>query len=101
MVMPRTYSAVMTRRSPAAVLCVVLLAGGCAVGAGVSGGSVLVITAWVALFCMWISAGLTDFLVDRRADEANAACETAKRESELSAESGPRLAKSSDLVQPN
>ena len=78
-----------------------MLAGGCAVGAGVSGGAVLVITAWVALLCMWIGAGVTDFLVDRKADEANAAYEKAKRESELSAESGAQLAKPGDLVQPN
>ncbi|MDH3762971.1 MAG: YeeE/YedE family protein [Gammaproteobacteria bacterium] len=78
-----------------------MLAGGCAVGAGVSGGAVLVITAWVALFCMWLGAGVTDFLFDRRADEAKAASETAQRESKLAAESGPQLAKSSDLVQPN
>ena len=44
-----------------------MLAGGCAVGAGVTGGSVLAVTAWVALFCMWIGAGLTDWLVDQRA----------------------------------
>lgn len=37
-----------------------MLAGGCAVGAGVTGGSVLSLTAWVALFCMWLGAGLTD-----------------------------------------
>jgi len=42
-----------------------MLAGGCAVGAGVTGGSLLAVTAWVALFCMWISAGATDWLVDR------------------------------------
>ncbi len=35
-----------------------MLAGGCAVGAGVTGGSVLALTAWVALLCMWIGAGL-------------------------------------------
>jgi len=35
-----------------------MLAGGCAVGAGVTGGSVMSLTAWVALFCMWIGAGL-------------------------------------------
>lgn len=34
-----------------------MLAGGCAVGAGVTGGSVLSLTAWVALFCMWAGAG--------------------------------------------
>lgn len=42
-----------------------MLAGGCAVGAGVTGGSVLALTAWVALAAMWIGAGLTDYLVDR------------------------------------
>jgi uncharacterized membrane protein YedE/YeeE len=41
-----------------------MLAGGCAVGAGVTGGSLLALTAWVALFAMWIGAGLTDRLVD-------------------------------------
>lgn len=50
-----------------------MLAGGCAVGAGVTGGSMLVITAWIALFSMWIGAGITDWLVDRKADEAKAA----------------------------
>ncbi|MGB5599228.1 MAG: YeeE/YedE thiosulfate transporter family protein, partial [Thiothrix litoralis] len=55
-----------------------MLAGGCAVGAGVTGGVVLVITAWVALFSMWIGAGVTDWLVDRKADEAKAAMESAK-----------------------
>ena len=47
-----------------------MLAGGCAVGAGISGGVMLVISAWIALFCMWLGAGLTDYLVDREADEA-------------------------------
>lgn len=50
-----------------------MLAGGCAVGAGVTGGAVLLITAWVALFSMWIGAGLADWLVDRRAETAKAA----------------------------
>lgn len=43
-----------------------MLAGGCAVGAGVTGGAVLALTAWVALTAMWVGAGLTDLLVDRR-----------------------------------
>jgi uncharacterized membrane protein YedE/YeeE len=47
-----------------------MLAGGCAVGAGVTGGAILVITAWVALLCMWLGAGITDWLVDRKADQA-------------------------------
>lgn len=43
-----------------------MLAGGCAVGAGMTGGAVLALTAWVALVCMWLGAGLTDLLVDRK-----------------------------------
>lgn len=42
-----------------------MLAGGCAVGAGISGGSLLLGTAWIALFCMWLSAGATDWMVER------------------------------------
>jgi len=37
-----------------------MLAGGCSIGAGVSGGSIFVATAWLALLCMWIGAVLTD-----------------------------------------
>jgi uncharacterized membrane protein YedE/YeeE len=36
-----------------------MLAGGCAVGAGMSGGAIFALTAWVALFCMWIGAMAT------------------------------------------
>ena len=43
-----------------------MLAGGCAIGAGVTGGSIFAATAWLALFCMWIGAMLTDVLVDQR-----------------------------------
>ena len=42
-----------------------MLAGGCAVGAGVTGGSLLAVTAWVALTAMWLAAGLTDYVLDR------------------------------------
>ncbi len=42
-----------------------MLAGGCAIGAGVTGGSVFAATAWLALFCMWVGAVLTDFLIDQ------------------------------------
>ena len=42
-----------------------MLAGGCAVGAGVTGGSIFVATAWLALACMWIGAVVTDALVDQ------------------------------------
>lgn len=44
-----------------------MLAGGCAVGAGVSGASIFALTAWITLFAIWGAAGITDFLVDRRA----------------------------------
>jgi uncharacterized membrane protein YedE/YeeE len=42
-----------------------MLAGGCAIGAGVTGGSAFVATAWVALFFMWVGAGITDALMDQ------------------------------------
>ncbi|MHC0053358.1 YeeE/YedE family protein [Actibacterium sp. D379-3] len=42
-----------------------MLAGGCAIGAGVTGGSIFAGTAWLALFCMWVGAVLTDFVVDQ------------------------------------
>jgi len=42
-----------------------MLAGGCAVGAGVSGGAIFSLTAWVALASMWVGAALTDRLLDR------------------------------------
>ena len=42
-----------------------MLAGGCAVGAGVSGGAIFSLTAWLALVCMWAGAALTDRLLDR------------------------------------
>ena len=41
-----------------------MLAGGCAVGAGMTGGSVFALTAWVTLLGMWAGAGLTDHLMD-------------------------------------
>ena len=41
-----------------------MLAGGCAVGAGVTGGSVMALTAWLALFFMWLTAGLTVKVMD-------------------------------------
>lgn len=48
-----------------------MLAGGCAIGAGVTGGSIFTGTAWLALFCMWIGAMATDtFFGDRNATVA-------------------------------
>ncbi len=42
-----------------------MLAGGCAVGAGMTGGSIFALTAWLTLLGMWGGAGLMDFLLDR------------------------------------
>lgn len=41
-----------------------MLAGGCAVGAGMTGGAVFALTAWLALVGMWAGAGITDRLLD-------------------------------------
>lgn len=49
-----------------------MLAGGCAIGAGVTGGSIFVATAWLALLCIWIGAVLTDFVVDQAGRRAPA-----------------------------
>ena len=43
-----------------------MLAGGCAVGAGLSGAAVFTATAWVTLCTMWLAAAITDRLVDQR-----------------------------------
>ncbi|MDO9526359.1 MAG: YeeE/YedE family protein [Gemmobacter sp.] len=42
-----------------------MLAGGCAIGAGVTGGSIFVATAWLALASMWLGAVVTDYVVDQ------------------------------------
>jgi len=42
-----------------------MLAGGCAVGAGVTGASVFALTAWIVLGGMWFGAAMTDLVVDR------------------------------------
>lgn len=42
-----------------------MLAGGCAVGAGMSGGAVFSLTAWVAVFCMWLGAMATHLMLGR------------------------------------
>jgi uncharacterized membrane protein YedE/YeeE len=43
-----------------------MLAGGCAIGAGVTGGSIFAATAWLALLCMWIGAVVTSRIVDQQ-----------------------------------
>jgi len=46
-----------------------MLAGGCAVGAGITGGAIFAVTAWVTLVGMWLGAGITDWLVDGRPEK--------------------------------
>lgn len=41
-----------------------MLAGGCAVGAGVTGGAVFALTAWIALAAMWAGAIVTHLAID-------------------------------------
>jgi uncharacterized membrane protein YedE/YeeE len=43
-----------------------MLAGGCAVGAGVTGGAIFALTSWIALSSMWVAALLTHYLLDER-----------------------------------
>lgn len=49
-----------------------MLAGGCAIGAGVTGGSIFVGTAWTALFFMWVGAVTTSILARPPAEAAAA-----------------------------
>ena len=49
-----------------------MLAGGCAIGAGVTGTSAMALSAWVALTAFWAGAAATDWLVDRPAEQAAA-----------------------------
>lgn len=50
-----------------------MLAGGCAVGAGISGGAIFAITAWLALLGMWIGAGATHWMLDEARPVVSAA----------------------------
>ena len=43
-----------------------LLAGGCAVRAGLSGAAIFAITCWVTLCSLWAAAALTDRVIDDR-----------------------------------
>lgn len=49
-----------------------MLAGGCAVGAGMAGGSIFALTAWVAVFCMWMGAMGTHILLGPKRVQATA-----------------------------
>jgi uncharacterized protein len=50
-----------------------MLAGGCAIGAGVSGAAVFATISWLTLLAMWLAAGITDALVDGTPVAAQAA----------------------------
>ncbi len=47
-----------------------MLAGGCAIGAGVTGGSIFAGTAWLALFCMWVGSMSMDMILGGRGQPA-------------------------------
>ena len=49
-----------------------MLAGGCAIGAGVTGGSIFAGTAWAALTAFWVGGMVTDWLVFQRGALATA-----------------------------
>lgn len=49
-----------------------MLAGGCAIGAGVTGGSIFAGTALCALLFMWVGAVTTDLLIDQRGSQNTA-----------------------------
>lgn len=42
-----------------------MLAGGCAVGAGITGASVFALTAWITLSAIWFSAAVTDRVLEK------------------------------------
>lgn len=48
-----------------------VLAGGCAVGAAVTGSSVFALTGWIALVSMAVSGGLADAMIDRDYKDAS------------------------------
>lgn len=61
-----------------------MLAGGCAVGAGVSGAAIFTLTAWVTLCAIWGAAVLTDRWVDRQSEPARDLVAAAHADPELS-----------------
>jgi len=48
-----------------------MLAGGCAIGAGVSWGSIFAGTAWLALLCMWVGGMSMDMILGGRGQPAH------------------------------
>lgn len=50
-----------------------MLAGGCSIGAGVTGGSAMALTAWIALTAMWVGGALADAVLDRQVEVSHTA----------------------------
>ena len=48
-----------------------MLAGGCAVGAGITGGAIFAVTAWLTLVGMWVGAGVMDRIMDAEPPAGN------------------------------
>jgi len=55
-----------------------MLAGGCAVGAGVSGGAIFSLTAWLALVGMWAGAAAMHYALDEKRTDARAALKSGR-----------------------
>lgn len=55
-----------------------MLAGGCAVGAGVSGGAIFSLTAWLALVGMWGGAAATHWAIDEKRTDSRAALKSGR-----------------------
>ncbi|ASP34234.1 YeeE/YedE family protein [Labrenzia sp. VG12] len=56
-----------------------MLAGGCAVGAGITGASIFAVTAWITLTAIWLSAAVTDRLLTRNGKSRAAAADEASQ----------------------
>ncbi|WP_436643411.1 YeeE/YedE family protein [Microbaculum sp. FT89] len=69
-----------------------MLAGGCAVGAGVTGAAIFALTAWVTLSAIWLSAAITDRVLMER--------EKAVLETELGAAGTPANARAGAAAGP-
>jgi len=75
-----------------------MLAGGCAVGAGLSGAAVFTATSWVTLVAIWAAAMLTDRYLDRAIDRNIAPHQAGVVNPSVAGETA--MAASTPLVQP-
>jgi hypothetical protein len=56
-----------------------MLAGGCSIGAGVTGTSAMALTAWIALTAMWVGGATTEYVTGRGQAEPAAAAADGRR----------------------